>query len=114
LGKRDGTGRSDGPHGAEAALKAALFPLGRLTATPGALEILEIAGADPLELLARQQRGDWGDLDAHDRGENERSVRNGWRILSAYELAPLGSRRRVWIITESDRSSTCILLPSEY
>jgi hypothetical protein len=33
------------------------------------------------------------------------------RILSAYVL-PTGVKR--WIITEADRSSTCLLLPSKY
>jgi len=35
----------------------------------------------------------------------------GDRLLSAYRLRD-GSK--VWIITEADRSSTCILLPEEY
>jgi hypothetical protein len=95
-------------------LRTALLPLGRLVAKPSALEVLEIAGADPLELLARNQCGDWGHLDAHDREENKCAVRNGWRILSAYELAALGSNRRLWIISEGDRSSACLLLPCVY
>jgi hypothetical protein len=61
-------------------------------------------------LLRRHASGDWGELGAFDRRENERALRMGARLLSAYE-ARAG---RVWIITEADRSSTCILLPSEY
>ena len=79
-------------------------------ATPGALRALSEAGTDPLRLLARHVSGDWGELDAHDRRENERSLKNGWRIISSY---PLGDGK-VWVITEADRSSTTILLPSEY
>ncbi len=33
------------------------------------------------------------------------------RLLSGY---PVDEGRRVWVITEADRSSTCLLLPSEY
>jgi hypothetical protein len=91
---------------------AALFPLGRVVATPGALEILEETGADALGLLRRHAVGDWGEVPACDARENERSVRQGWRVLSSYPVGEAGEK--VWIITEADRSSTCLLLPSEY
>jgi len=83
---------------------------GRIVATPGALEVLEDAGVEPHELLRRHLSGDWGELDAHDRRENERSLKHGFRVLSSY---PVGGQK-VWVITEADRSSTCLLLPSEY
>ena len=86
------------------------FPLGKVVATPGALEVLLEAGEDPFLYLARHQEGDWGDLDPHDRRENERSLEHGWRLLSSY---PVGGKT-VWIITEADRSVTTILLPEEY
>ena len=86
--------------------------LGRVVATPGALGVLLEAGEDPLHLLVRHRSGDWGDLDGHDRSENRRSLKNGWRILSSYPIGEDGSK--VWIITEADRSYTTILLPSEY
>jgi hypothetical protein len=86
------------------------FELGRIVATPSALEVLEQQGVSPLDLLQRHSRGDWGDLGAFDRRENERSLKTGLRLLSAYDT-PAG---RLWIITEADRSSTCLLLPSEY
>ena len=88
----------------------ARFPLGRVVATPGALELLEEAGEEPLRYLARHASGDWGELDDDDRRENERSLRHGWRVLSSY---PIGAER-IWIITEADRSVTTILLPEEY
>jgi hypothetical protein len=37
-----------------------LFPLGRIVATPGALEALQSAGQDARALLVRHARGDWG------------------------------------------------------
>jgi hypothetical protein len=42
---------------------------------------------------------------------NEDALKEGDRILSHYKL---DDGRRIYIITESDRSSTCVLLPEEY
>jgi len=86
------------------------FPLGRVVATPGALKLLEEVGEDAHLLLARHRLGDWGELDEHDRRENELSLKHGWRLVSSY---PIGDRC-IWIITEADRSVTTILLPEEY
>ena len=86
------------------------FPLGRILATPGALEALRGAGEDPIRYLSRHAAGDWGELDAHDRRENELALEHGRRLLSSY---PVGETR-VWVITEADRSVTTLLLPSEY
>lgn len=93
---------------------AALFPLGHIVATPGALETLEETGTDGVALIRRHVTGDWGEVPPCDARENGRSVRNGWRILSSYPVVSEADGEKVWIITEADRSSTCILLPSEY
>lgn len=85
------------------------FPLGSVVATPGALEAL--GATDILKGLLRHADGDWGDLDPHDRRENDLSLESGWRLLSAYTAV---DSTRFWIITEADRSSTCVLLPDEY
>ena len=45
-----------------------------------------------------------------DAAENELSLREGFRLLSAYGRGD----RRFWVITEADRSVTTVLLPSEY
>jgi hypothetical protein len=89
----------------------AKFSLGRVVATPGALTALEEANQNPFEFLARHQAGDWGELCEQDRRENEFSVRNGFRILSAYRTK---HNTRIWVITEADRSATTLLLPEEY
>lgn len=90
---------------------AALFPLGRLVATPGALALLRRAGEDPLfALLERHRSGDWGDVSPEDARENEVSVRYGFRVISSYRVAG----ERLWVITEADRSATTFLLPEEY
>ena len=87
------------------------FPLGLIVSTPGALAALEEAGESPQTLILRHATGDWGEVDAEDRQENELSLQQGFRLLSAYTLR---SGVKVWVISEADRSSTCILLPSEY
>jgi hypothetical protein len=84
--------------------------LGRVVATPGALRLIEVAGDHPFALLARHASGDWGELCAFDRRQNEIALRDGYRVLSSY---PVG-RECVWVITEADRSVTTILLPEEY
>jgi hypothetical protein len=84
--------------------------LGRVVATPGALNLLEMSGGRPFDLLARHATGDWGELCAFDRRQNEIALREGYRVLSSYDI-PAG---RVWVITEPDRSVTTILLPEEY
>ena len=85
------------------------FPLGRIVITPGAAE--QISEEDVLAALNKHQRGDWGNLSADDKQENELSLREGCRLLSAYEAA---DGIKFWIITEADRSLTTILLPEEY
>ena len=64
-----------------------LFSLGRIVATPGALESLRDAGQAPGEFLARHASGDWGDLDGEDKGLNDAALVDGSRILSAFEEA---------------------------
>lgn len=88
-----------------------MFALGQLVATPGALNALERNNQSPAEFLQRHIIHDWGDLDDDDKKENDKSVEQGFRILSAYTL---NDHTRIWIITEADRSATTILLPSEY
>ena len=87
------------------------FSLGRIVATPGALEALEEANQNPFEFLERHRAGDWGDLCEEDKSENEFSVRNGFRILSAYRTR---NNVTIWVITEADRSVTTLLRPHEY
>lgn len=89
----------------------ALFELGQVVATPGALQALEEASQIPEEFLLRHVSGDWGDLDEHDRRENELALEKGFRLFSAYQTS---NGVRIWVITEWDRSVTTILLPEEY
>jgi hypothetical protein len=86
------------------------LPLGWVVATPGALKLLLEAGEDPFDYLARHSSGDWGELCAFDRRQNELALREGLRIFSSYET----TAGRCRIISEADRSVTTILLPEEY
>jgi len=87
------------------------FSLGRVLATPGALEALAEAEQRPDEFLLRHVAGDWGDVCPEDAQENELSLQHGFRLLSAYTLS---TGDKLWIITEADRSTTTLLLPEEY
>jgi hypothetical protein len=87
------------------------FPLGQIVATPGALTELAEAGQSSHDFLARHQSGDWGETDTHDSQANEDALQDGARVFSVYRTA---RGVKIWIITEADRASTCILLPEEY
>jgi hypothetical protein len=88
-----------------------LFEPGHIVMTPGVAAL----NIDLAPFLARHLSGDWSEMEAFDRQQNDRAVRNGLRILSAYDV-PLddGTTARIWLITEADRSATTILLVEEY
>ena len=88
--------------------------LGQPVMTAGVRDkIVEIEGFAKFvaHSLARHMGGDWGDLTIEDKEENEFSLREGYRLLSAYTADGLP---KIWIITERDRSVTTILFPDEY
>ncbi len=84
------------------------FPLGTVVMKPGAAEMGETI--DLLTYLKRHAACDWGDVDAADARTNDQALRDGLRLLSAYET----SASMLWIISESDRSVTTLLTPGEY
>lgn len=86
-----------------------LFETGKVVATVGALDLAE-QGVNLLSFLCRHISGDWGDLCEEDKQENQLSLEEGFRILSAYNT----SDGKLWVITEADRSVTTFLLPEEY
>lgn len=92
-----------------------LFPLGMLTATPGALKALgdtdEERSRAVSDLISRHAAGEPGELNEHDAAVNLTAIRDGTRILSSYRI---DNDTVVWIITEADRSATTLLLPEEY
>lgn len=88
----------------------ALFTLGKTLATPAARDELSELNYSPLDLLRRHMSGDWAEMDEEDQKSNREAVTEGSRIFSAYII----QGAKFWVITEADRSSTTILLPSEY
>jgi hypothetical protein len=91
--------------------KQPAFELGRIVATLGALAALLKAGQEPGEFLTRHVNREWGDLSDEDQKGNAYSLEHGFRLLSSYHTN-VGDK--LWIITESDRSVTTLLLPEEY
>lgn len=100
-------------------LESPRFQLGQIFFTPGVIGLIDRLQIDPFELLYRHVCGDWGCLCKEDIKANEAALRCGSRILSAYELVSKdieGTEEsvKIWVITESDRSATTLLLPEEY
>jgi hypothetical protein len=94
----------------------AKFSLGRLAATPGALEAMEASGQEPGFFFARHAAGDWGEVNEEDQQLNNEALIHGDRILSAYRTL---KGVKLWIITEATddnghRAATTILLPEDY
>ncbi|MDD4910491.1 MAG: hypothetical protein PHR44_07445 [Candidatus Omnitrophica bacterium] len=90
-----------------------LFVLGRVVCTRGINDAL----ADNASFakfvtgcLKRHVSGDWGDMDEQDKRENEFAIGKYLRLFSSYNYRD----KKIWIITEADRSSTCVLFPDEY
>lgn len=87
-----------------------LFSLGHVVATPGALDHLISHGIPPMALITRHSVGDWGNLCRDDKLMNSIAIQEGTRILSAYIVGD----DMLYVITEADRSSTTLLLATEY
>jgi hypothetical protein len=93
-----------------------LFSLGRLVMTTNLQ--MRMQEFDPgnwetniKALIDRHVAGDWGSLEDFDRKQNDRALREGGRLFSAYQTS---SGIRLYIITEADRSCTTALLPEDY
>lgn len=93
------------------AVKGTMFPFGKIAMTPGVAELVSAGVVNPALLLDRHGMGDWSELSADDRAENIYAVNRELRVFSSFALT---LDVTVWVITESDRSATTLLLPSEY
>jgi hypothetical protein len=85
------------------------FPLGNIYVTRGVQEGIPME--DILSAICRHANGDWGLVGKEDWEANEQALAHGTRLLSAYKMQ---TGKRVWVITESDRSATTVLFPEEY
>jgi hypothetical protein len=93
-----------------------IFALGQVVATPGFLDAVREAGQTVREFVDRHLRLEQGELCDDDHRANQMSLQDGSRILSAFRLK---TGVKVWVLTEAigddgKRSSTRLLLPSEY
>jgi hypothetical protein len=67
--------------------------------------------------LQRHISGDWGDLCEEDKFSNNEALKGENRLFSVYNLPEdlyVMRDKKIYIITEWDRSVTTILFPSEY
>jgi hypothetical protein len=106
------------------------FSLGQILATPNALALMEKYGVNPIQLIARHARHEWGDCCAEDAALNEAALSDGSRLMSVYRLVggdvlsntPQEKRSElptIWIITNAEddagvRDCTTLLLPEDY
>jgi hypothetical protein len=93
-----------------------LFELGRIVATPGALEACPSVFLQ--KCLARHVTGDWGCVCRQDELQNSISVTEGWPMFSAYVIDRAKPStgygpNTLWIKTSADRSVTTLHLPHE-
>ena len=93
------------------------FKLGKIVATPGAIEALEKANQSPDIFLEKHIGGDWGEICDEDANLNneaiahEGDIEKQQRVMSVYKTS---KNETIWVITEWNRLFTTILLPFEY
>ena len=95
------------------------FPTGQIVASRG---VYDLACQNPdfarfvQKSLNRHVKGNRGDIDDEDKQTNDRALKEGGRLFSAYndDRFPKHGVATIWIITEADRSATTILFPDEY
>jgi hypothetical protein len=85
------------------------FSVGEVVQTRGSMNVF--THGEVLGCLLRHANGDWGDLTEEDKQANELALKDGERLVSAYKF---DDGRKMYIITEWDRSYTTVLLPEEY
>lgn len=87
------------------------FNFGNVVATTPLFEYCRDRGFPLFPYMVRHAQGDWGDVCKEDWESNDEALKSGQRLLSEYKL-PDG--KRIWIITEWDRSATTLLFPEDY
>lgn len=86
------------------------FRLGRCFVTEPAKEYLDECSIKPETLINRHAHGNWGDIPTEDYQANENAVKDGGRILSGYSICG----RMVWVLTDKERKTTSVCLPTEW
>lgn len=95
------------------------FQIGQLVQTSGIAAESQndpVFGHNIRAILNRYLKGDWGDMCDEDKKMNNNAVASGDdRILAAYNVPNSQTEtKKVYIITEWDRSVTTILFANEY
>ena len=91
------------------------FTLGKLTAT---MKIATRMAGDHkfhafvMRSLKQFADCDWGAISEFDQEQNREALLFGGRLLGAYIYEP--DKKRIWIVTEADRSCTTVLYPEDY
>ena len=85
------------------------FELGQLVITDAAQAVLTTMAIEPLQLIARHRRKEWGDLPHEAKQANQRALREGGALHSSYTLGT----HVICVTTNPQRSLTTILLVSE-
>jgi hypothetical protein len=80
-------------------------------ATPGAIRAFAKTDELILNYVDQHANLERGTLDDEDHRLNQRAVKEGGRIFSAFQL---NDKTKIWVITEADREVTTVLLPSDY
>ena len=89
------------------------FELGRVVMTQGiagAIEESRVFAGEVHSALNKYIMCNWGDTHPEDKPLNDRAIIDGTRILAKYNTV----KGAIFIITEADRSNTCIMFASEY
>jgi hypothetical protein len=73
------------------------FQLGRVVATPGAIESIEERNFDVSRMLSQHRQGDWADTNPHDWKVNDEALRTGARVLSVH----VKGDAKLWVITDA-------------
>ena len=95
----------------EIVLTESKFHLGEIISTTQLFVYCEKNRFALFSYLIRHANGDWGDVCKEDWKSNDEALKNGERLLSEYKLP---DDRRIWIITEWNRSATTLLFPEDY
>ena len=83
--------------------------LGEVIVTPGAA--LKLPAEDVTAAVHKHARGDWGELDFENSQLNDLRLQEGGPIASIYRAS---NGVKFYVLTESDRSVTTVLLPEEF
>ncbi|APP99937.1 DUF6094 domain-containing protein [Pseudomonas syringae] len=91
----------------------ASIELGRVMVTHSVQSLLQNSSLDVRQYLRRHATGDWGEISNDDWDSNQQALSADGRLFSGYDI-DAEDETRLWIITESDRSATTVMLPSDY